>query len=301
MNGVCQTERCIDVAAFKVSVVIPAYNASPWLGETLESVFAQTFAWHEVVVIDDGSTDGTASIAKAFGERVRYFYQPNRGLAAARNAGILNSSGELIAQLDADDIWLPEMLNALVPLFDDSSVGVACGDTYYWNQKRPIEESPRHWQSRPKLAEDDVWFQLIRIPPLIPPQATIVRRSALADVGLYDESLIRQEDYDIWLRIARKGYRFRFVDQVLGVYRLRPDSLARNLHAVWSMRARVYMKWLSRNDLSESERRLVKSRLRRQKLALAVEWMAPWFAARLPHTLRTFREGLLDRGPLRIV
>ncbi len=279
-----------------MSVVIPAYNAEPWLREALESVFVQTFRWHEVVLIDDGSTDGTARIAKEFGERVRYFYQPNRGLAAARNAGIRNSGGELIAQLDADDIWLPDMLNKLVPLFDDSSVGVACGDLYYWNQKRPIEECPRHWQTRTKPTGNDVWLQLVRTPPLIPGQAAIVRRSTLRDVGLYDESLVRLEDYDMWLRIARAGYRFYFVDEVLGIYRLRPDSLVRDPFSVWSMRARVYMKWLSRDDLSEAERRLVKSRLRRQKLALAVAWMAPWFAKRLPRILRTFRKNFPTVG-----
>lgn len=270
-------------------MVIPAYNAEPWLRDTLESIFAQTFKDYEVVLIDDGSTDGTNKIAKGFGERVRYFYQPNRGLAAARNAGVLNSSGELVAQLDADDLWLPRMLSGLVPMFDDPVLSVACGDMYYWNEKRPIEECPSHWETRPKLTRENVWLQLIRIPPLIPPQVTIVRRSVLVDVGLYDESLTRQEDYDMWLRIARAGYQFRSMNQKLGVYRLRHGSLARDLEVVWGMRARVYMKWLSRGDLSDDERRLVKSRLHRQRLGVALARMSPHIATRLSRFLRTLR------------
>ncbi len=289
-DRVRHTLRRIDIAIPKVSVIIPAYNAEPWLQDTLESIFDQTFEDYEVVFINDGSTDGTERIAKAFGERVRYFYQPNRGAAAARNAGVLNSRGELVAQLDADDLWLPNMLSELVPMFDDPSVGVACGDAYYWDQQKLIEECSSHWQTRPRLTGDDVWLQLVRIPPLIPPQATIARRSALVGVGLYDESLSRAEDYDMWLRIARAGYRFRFVDRVLGVYRLRPGSLSRDTRTGWSMRARVYMKWLSRDDLSGEERRIVKSRLRRQKLGLAVARKSPRFAARLPRILQTFRK-----------
>ncbi len=270
-------------------MVIPAYNAEPWLRDTLESIFAQTFEDYEVVLIDDGSTDGTKTIAKEFGERVRYFYQPNCGLAAARNAGVLSSCGELVAQLDADDLWLPGMLSELVPMFDDPSLSVACGDMYYWNEKRPIEDCPSHWETRPKLTRENVWLQLIRIPPLIPPQVTIVRRSVLVSVGLYDESLSRQEDYDMWLRIARAGYQFSSVNQIMGVYRLRPGSLARDLAVVWGMRARVYMKWLSRDDLSDDERRLVKSRLRRQRLGVALARMSPHFATRLSRSLQAFR------------
>ncbi len=271
-------------------MVIPAYNAEPWLHDALESVFSQTFEDYEVVLVNDGSTDATEKIAKAFGARVRYFRQPNRGPGAARNTGILNSRGELVAQLDADDLWFPDMLNQLVPLFEDPTVGVACGDVYYWDQQKPIEDCPSHWQTRSKLAGDDVWLQLVRIPPLIPPQATIVRRSVLVGVGLYDESLIGAEDYDMYLRIAREGYRFRCVNRVLGVYRLHPGSLSRDTRTMWTMRVRVYLKWLSRDDLSKDERRFVRSRLRRQKLGLAVARRSPRFAAQLPRILETFRK-----------
>jgi GT2 family glycosyltransferase len=97
-----------ETASFPlVSVVIPAYNCAAYIDEAIESVYRQTYLHWEIVLVDDGSTDGTASVVGAHGERVRYFAQANRGTAAARNAGVRWARGELIAFLDNDDVWLP--------------------------------------------------------------------------------------------------------------------------------------------------------------------------------------------------
>src|SRR5206468_8822992 len=111
--------------------------AAPWIGQTLNSVFSQTYSDYEVIVVDDGSADNTREIVQQFAERVRLIDQPHRGVAAARNAGIAGSRGELVVQLDADDLWLPTALATLVPAFDDPTVGLVCSDVLVWDERTP--------------------------------------------------------------------------------------------------------------------------------------------------------------------
>ena len=94
----------------KVSVVIPTYNSSQFIVETLESVFAQTYKDYEIIVVDDGSTDNTKEVLQPYTSRIKYIYKENGGPASARNVGIKSAQGEYIAFLDSDDRWLPEKL-----------------------------------------------------------------------------------------------------------------------------------------------------------------------------------------------
>src|SRR5271154_1794032 len=105
-----KSEPMSDVRGPRVSIVIAVYNGAPTVGRALASVFAQTFTDYEVVVVNDGSTDDTASVLARYGDKIRVVTQPNRGLPAARNSGIHASSGEYVAFLDDDDEWLPQML-----------------------------------------------------------------------------------------------------------------------------------------------------------------------------------------------
>ena len=113
----------------RVSVVIPMYNASRFIGEAIESVFGQSMADLELIVIDDGSTDRGAAVVLAYGRHVQYMRQPNAGVAAARNAGLELARGEAVAFLDADDAWLPEKLERQLERVDSdpSVVAVGCG------------------------------------------------------------------------------------------------------------------------------------------------------------------------------
>ena len=94
----------------KISVIIPTYQHADFLGDAIDSVLAQTYKDYELIIVDDGSTDGTREIVAAYGNQIKYIYQDNRGLSAARNTGILASKGEYIGLLDADDVWLPNKL-----------------------------------------------------------------------------------------------------------------------------------------------------------------------------------------------
>lgn len=102
-----------------ISVIVPAYNGETYLSEAIESILIQAYRPQEIIIIDDGSTDNTASVAKSFGDAVQYHYQPNQGAGAARNNGIKLARGEFLAFLDADDLWLEDKLACQMQVFDD--------------------------------------------------------------------------------------------------------------------------------------------------------------------------------------
>src|SRR6266446_7561688 len=118
----------------KVTIIIPAYNVAPYIGETLDSVFAQTFADYEIIVINDGSPD-TEDLERAlarFIDRINYLKQENRGASAARNAGLHAARGEFVAFLDADDLWLPNYLDEQMKFIRERGCDLACADAEYF-------------------------------------------------------------------------------------------------------------------------------------------------------------------------
>ena len=108
----------------RVSVVVPTYNCARFLGRTIDSALRQTYRDFEIIVVDDGSTDGTQALIAAYEESVRYVYQTNQGASAARNAALSRASGEFIAYLDADDLWRPDKVIRQVEFLDAHST---CG------------------------------------------------------------------------------------------------------------------------------------------------------------------------------
>lgn len=187
-------------ASLRVSVVVPAFNAEHSIDAALESVFAQTFRDFEVVVVDDGSTDGTANRLARWSERVTVLSQPNGGPARARNAAISASSGDLIAFLDADDTWLPEKLARQVDYFDRHpetgllhTAAITSGDT----MPPRVSDAP--------AAPRRVFCELFHTDLDINTLTVMVRRDVLANVGLFDERReIHVEDWDLWLRVAAR-------------------------------------------------------------------------------------------------
>ncbi len=206
-----------------VSVIIPAYNAEKFLPKTLESVLSQTYKNIEVLIIDDGSQDGTAEIVKSIAQkdsRVMLLQQENLGVAAARNLGIDNSKGEFIAPIDADDIWYPRNLEKQVQCMQqaDSSVGLV----YSWSIDIN-EEDKLTGDFRAANIEGDVFTTLLCHNFLGNASSTLIRRSCIEKIGGYNTQLKAQnaqgcEDWDFYLRIAEEC-QFKVVPEFFIGYR----------------------------------------------------------------------------------
>jgi glycosyltransferase involved in cell wall biosynthesis len=203
-----------------VTVVIPSYNYARFIRQAVDTALAQTLPPLEVIVVDDGSTDQTpeAMAVYASDSRVRYLRQENRGLSAARNAGIRASRGEFIALLDADDRWKPEKLSRQAAEFIDEAVGmVYCGreifDEHGAQDMDPADES--------KCEHALEW---LTIATLFCPSSVIIRRRCFAEQGGFDETLRKVEDREMWIRLA-KHWRFRCVPDCLVEWRRHGHAL----------------------------------------------------------------------------
>ena len=181
----------------RVSVVIPTYNRADFVREAIASVLRQDYPAIELIVVDDGSRDGTAAVVSGFGPAVQYLWQENRGVSAARNRGGAASSGDLIAFLDSDDLWLPRKVSAQVAYFEASAEAQACHTDEIWIRRgvRVNERGIHHKQGG--------WQFLASLPRcLISPSAVMMRRTLWDRLGGFDENLPACEDYDLWLRLT---------------------------------------------------------------------------------------------------
>lgn len=206
-----------------VSVIIPAYNQGHYLGEAIQSVLEQTYENLEIIVVDDGSTDDTALVVGKFADdRLRYIHQQNQGLSAARNTGIRNAKGDLLSYLDADDLFLPEKLEALqaemkslpdggliagqaIPIDDR---GVQCAKTF----DRRIPTEPAEW----------VFWNPLHV------GSVLVDRKWQNQVGFFDRQLRSYEDWDMWIRMARVGCPMRWVPKPVSLYRFHTEQMTRD-------------------------------------------------------------------------
>lgn len=211
-----------------VTVAIPAYNSEWFLADALASVFAQTYQCHECIVVDDGSTDGTADIAASF-PGVRCVTQDNRGVAAARNRAIAEAVGDLIAFLDADDVWLPTKIERQIECFDrDTSLGmVYTGLKVVDVDLRPLETM--------HPASGEAAFKktlLVEKPYMTGIGSSSVLPIHVARAILFDERLIVSEDWAFACQVAMR-HRVEAVNEPMVLYRQHdPGQLHRDLRAV---------------------------------------------------------------------
>lgn len=199
-----------------ISVVIPAYNAELFLADAIRSVLEQTVAPLEIIVVDDGSDDGTARVAQRFGERVRLIRQPNGGPSSARNSGVAAASGDWVAFLDADDAWLPEKLDRQAPLLAEPGVGVVCCG-------RSRNRARQGWRW---LTFDEIWEA-----NEIVVSTAVVRRDVLNSLGGFNPKLCGVEDWDLWLRISVAGWKIACLYENLYRYHPAPGSLSQRIEA----------------------------------------------------------------------
>ena len=180
-----------------VSVIIPTYNRGWILQEAIDSVLDQDFSDYELIVVDDGSNDNTREILGAYGDRITVLRQPNRGVSAARNRGINEAAGQLIAFLDSDDLWLPGKLSTQVGFFEDNADAVINQTQEIWirNGQR-VNPKKKHHKFSGMIFERSLALCLVS------PSAVMIKKSLFDIVGVFDEDLPACEDYDLWLRIS---------------------------------------------------------------------------------------------------
>lgn len=211
-----------------ISVIIPTYNCEKYIGEAIDSVLHQTCLDYEVIVIDDGSTDATRSIIESRYQTVRYFYVENKGVASARNYGIAKAKGNLIAFLDADDIWLPEKLEKQKELFDrNQALGMVFTENSFFYEHGIIANK---LNKRESLMRGDI-VRNIFLHSYVVTSTVMVRRSIFDVVGLFDEELLVAEDDNMWMRIGIE-YGIALLDEPLVRYRKTTGSLSSDLSAV---------------------------------------------------------------------
>ncbi len=250
-----------------VSVVIPAYNVAPYIGETLNSVFAQTFTDFEVIVVDDGSPDGE-ELERMLGPylgSVRYVRQENRGAGAARNRGVREARGEFIAFLDSDDLWMPEYLGEQVRFLRADGYDLAYADALLFGDS-PIA-GKTYMQTAPSIGPV-TFLSLVRNECNIITSGVVVRRSALIKVGLFNESLRNGQDFELWTRMARNGARLGYQRKVLLRYRCREGSLSGDIMNRLTRETRVYQYIADNYDLTAAERAEVSHAMELQRGAV---------------------------------
>ncbi len=208
----------------KVSVIIPSFNSEKTVSMTVESALAQTYPDIEVIVVDDGSTDGTRQILEPYADRIRYIYQENKKHSGARNTGIRAAQGEYLAFLDSDDLWLPEKIERQVAVLDQHPevVLVACVARYIDQQGNPARSSGRSLERYSGVVEaPSDWTRRLFLGDAVPGggSSAMVRREALLKAGLFDEGLDYAEDWDTWMRVSFLG-KFVLIPDALLLFRV---------------------------------------------------------------------------------
>jgi glycosyltransferase involved in cell wall biosynthesis len=180
-----------------VSVIIPTCNRGWVLQEAIDSVLAQDFEDFELIVVDDGSTDNTGEMLDSYEQDLIVIRQSNRGVSAARNRGIAEAAGLLIAFLDSDDLWLPRKLSRQVDFFNSNPDAVINQTEEIWirNGVR-VNPRTRHHKFSGMIFERSLALCLVS------PSAVMMKRSLFDEIGLFDEDLPACEDYDLWLRVS---------------------------------------------------------------------------------------------------
>ncbi|RMJ06142.1 MULTISPECIES: glycosyltransferase [Marinobacter] len=206
----------------RVSVITPTFNRADYLPVAIDSVLAQTFGDFELIVIDDGSTDGTPELMKGYSNdsRVRYVQQPNQGQSVARNRGVAESVGDFICFLDSDNAWVETKLAASLRAFDENpQADVVYGDYVVIDaegRELGINRMTRYsGRITPMLICDN----------FVSMNTTMTRRHCFDEMGAFDSNDRLAEDYGLWLRFSTR-YQFLYLPEVLGYYRVMEDQIS---------------------------------------------------------------------------
>jgi len=238
----------------KVSVIIPTYNRCRLLAETLTSVCRQTWHDHEIIVVDDGSVDGTRRLVAASSDQLVYHHIQHAGASAARNAGLDIAGGEYIAFLDSDDLWKPRFLERMMAALDAAPVaGFVYCDYATFDAHGMVQRAylpPQHKQ------RGNLFTQLLET-DFISTGALLIRRRCFHRIGRFDPDLEIAHDWDLWLRLARE-FDAEYVDEPLACIRIDSDGLTRNTPLLYADNLQVLAKLRQSIDGNRQHRRLIR-------------------------------------------
>jgi glycosyltransferase involved in cell wall biosynthesis len=206
----------------RVSVIIPTYNRKAFVLEAVNSILAQTYEDYELIVVDDGSADGTGEALKPYGDRLRYLYQENQGVSAARNRGLGHARGEFIAFLDSDDLWLPSKLAIQIAFMEQHPEARLCYTDEIWI-RRGLRVNPK---KRHVKYSGEIYPYCLPL-CIISPSSALMCRDLFAQVGAFDSGLPVCEDYDLWLRVAARFPIFFIPHRLIVKRGGHPDQLSR--------------------------------------------------------------------------
>jgi glycosyltransferase involved in cell wall biosynthesis len=256
----------------EVSVVIPAYKVAPFIVETVDSVLAQTFSDYEIIIINDGSPD-TPELENALGpylSKINYLKQQNKGAGAARNAGLRVARGRYVAFLDGDDIWYPQFLEKQLELIKSDG-----GYDLVYANALLVGDSP--WAGKTYMDRDPsngpaTFEALIGERCLVITSGVLARREPILEVGFFDEGLRNSQDFDLWVRIAKRpGARLNYQRTVLLKHRAHPGSLASDGIRSVEGELKVLKKVREWADLTSSERATLESTIALRSASVEVD------------------------------
>ncbi|MEZ2226047.1 glycosyltransferase family 2 protein [Microcoleus sp.] len=274
----------------RVSVIIPAYNGDRYIVQAVESVISQTYTSWEIIIVDDGSTDDTRQVLQPYLDRIRYVYQQNQGVAAARNCGIREAQGQFIAFLDQDDFLLSDKLAAQVALFDaQPSLGIVNSGWRIVQEQGESIFDIKPWENLPEL---DLKTWVVYMPLL--PSAMMFSRQWLDRVGGFDSQYDSVDDADLILRLALSGCEAAWLPQVTVCYRQHGQnvSIQRALKQA-NLSIILKQKFFSRADLPQEIRKL-----ENPAFYEALTWMA-WqlYYSGYPAEMTKYLQKSLDYTP----
>jgi glycosyltransferase involved in cell wall biosynthesis len=275
------------------SVIIPAYQAAAFIADAIDSVLTQTLPALELVVCDDGSTDDLEGSLGPYRDSIIYLRKENGGEASAKNRAARATSGEFVAILDADDVYLPERLEALAEL----SVGrpdldILTTDCFVVAEGRVIR---RCYQGAYRFETGDQRRGILER-NFVGPGHMAVRRDRLLAIGGFDEAFRHATDWDCWIRMIFAGSRVGMVDEPLAEYRVRETSLASDRARQFAAYIAVLQKTAARSDLSADERSVLYRSLDAQRRRLAVREAQIAFLEKKPNSRRLALDIALDNG-----
>ena len=246
----------MDNSILNVSVIIPTYNRKNLLKRALHSASSQTFVPQEIIVVDDGSSDGTKDWVLERFPYVRYIYQDNSGVSSARNAGIKEAKGSWIAFLDSDDEWMPDKLEKQEIAINDSKEAWLCHTNEIWirNGVR-VNQMKKHQKYGGDVFEN--CLDICRISP----SSALIKKEVFEMVGLFDESLKVCEDYDLWLRITAVLPVIFLDEQLIIKYGGHADQLSRVDNGIEQYRIKSLEKILRSEFLSVDQSKSAKLHL----------------------------------------